>query len=280
MSLTTGSIIKINSDIFTVKCKDSSIVDCKSRGKFRYSNLTPLVGDLVLIDKQKNTIEGIEERKNYLLRPPVANIDKSLIVTSVKSPDINLTLLDKLISISVINKIEPVIIFTKLDLLNKQELKNIKKLKKYYQKIGIKVFDNIKINKLKRSLKGSIVTLCGQTGAGKSSLINKLNKELNLETNEISKALGRGIHTTRIVELYEILNFYVVDTPGFSSIDISNYKEEEIKNSFYEFRNIKCKYNNCKHEKETSCGIIEELNKGKILESRYLNYLKFIKELK
>lgn len=276
--LTTGKIIKINSDLMTVKCRDNNLIDCKSRGKFRYNNLTPLVGDIVLIDKEKQIIEGIEERKNFLLRPPVANIDASLIVTSVKEPVMELSLLDKLISIVTINHIEPVIVFTKIDLLNKTELKNIKKISKYYQSIGIKVFNNKRINKLKRFLKNKTVTVCGQTGAGKSTLINKLDKTLNLDTKEISKALGRGVHTTRIVELYQIKNFYIVDTPGFSAIDISNYSKEEIQNSFIEFKNLHCKFSNCQHEKEVGCAIIEQKNKGKILESRYNNYLRFIKE--
>jgi len=119
------------------------------------------------------------------------------------------------------------------------------------------------------------VTVCGQTGAGKSTLLNKFDKNLNLDTNEISESLGRGKHTTRIVELFEIDNFYIVDTPGFSSIDINIYSIEEIKNSFVEFRNIECKFKDCKHINELGCNIIDNKN---ILISRYENYLSFIKE--
>jgi len=272
-----GLIIKVNSDTFTVKC-DNLYIDTKARGKNRYEKIKPLVGDLVLIDKEKKVIEKVLERDNFLLRPPVANIDKALIVTSVKEPNLSLTLLDKLISIVTINKIEPVIVFTKLDKASKDELKNIKKLKKYYESIGIKVFDNKKIRRLKRYLKNNIVTVCGQTGAGKSTLINKIDKNLNLATNEISESLGRGKHTTRIVELFEVDNFYIVDTPGFSSIDINTYTKEEIKNSFIEFKNIECKFKDCNHEKEVGLKIIELKNNGIILNSRYENYIRFIKE--
>ena len=272
--LKNGLITKINSDTFTVKYNDVYI-DCKSRGKFRNDKVKPLVGDKVLVDIEKYVIENVLERKNYLLRPPVANIDIALIVTSLVKPNLSLNLLDKLISIITINNIEPVIVFTKIDLASKQELKEIKVLSKYYESIGIKVFRNKNIKKLKKYLKGKIVTVCGQTGAGKSTLLNKFDKKLNLETNEISDALGRGKHTTRIVELFQIDNFYIVDTPGFSSIDINIYSIDEIKNSFIEFKNYECKFKDCKHINELGCSIKD--NK-KILSSRYENYLRFIKE--
>ena len=275
--LSEGLIIKVNSDTFTIKV-DNEYLDTKARGKNRYEKIKPLVGDKVLVDKEKSVIEKVLERRNFLLRPPVANIDIALIVTSLKKPNLSLTLLDKLISIVTINNIEPVIVFTKIDLTNKIEMKELKKLSKYYESIGIKVFNNKQVRKITTYLKNKIVTVCGQTGAGKSTLINKLDKNLKLETKEVSDALGRGVHTTRIVELFEIDKFYIVDTPGFSSIDINTYSVEEIKNSFIEFKNIECKFKDCKHEKEKGCVVIEEKNKGKILESRYDNYLRFIKE--
>ena len=275
--LDKGLIIKISSDTFTVKSGNDYIA-CKSRGKFRNNKIKPLVGDKVLIDKEKKVIEQIEERKNYLLRPPVANVDIALIVTSLKKPNLSLILLDKLISIVKINNIEPVIIFTKLDLGDKSEIKELKKLIKYYENIGIKVFVNTKPKKIKKYLKNNIVTVCGQTGAGKSTLINKFDKKLDLATHEISESLGRGVHTTRTVELFEIDNYYVVDTPGFSSIDINNYTKEEIKNSFNEFKKFECKFNDCIHENEQGCQVIENVRKGYILKSRYENYIRFIKE--
>lgn len=275
--LSEGLIIKVNSDTFTVKC-ENIYIDTKARGKNRFEKIKPLVGDKVLIDKEKQVIEKVLERKNFLSRPPVANIDIALIVTSLVKPNLSLSLLDKLISIVTINKIEPVIVFTKLDLANKTELKELKKLIKYYESIGIKVFINKKRRKLKKYLNNKIVTVCGQTGAGKSTLINKLDKKLHLETKEISEALGRGVHTTRIVELFEIDNYYIVDTPGFSSIDINTYSLDDIKESFVEFKNLNCKFKDCHHEKEQGCKVIEEKNKGNILDSRYDNYIRFIKE--
>ncbi len=277
--LSNGIITKVNSDTFTVKV-DNSYLDCKVRGKFRNIKLKPVVGDKVLVDKTNKTIEKVLDRDNYLLRPPVANIDIAIIVTSLVEPNINITLLDKLISIITINKIEPVILFTKLDLGKKSDIKNLKDITKYYQKIGIKVFNNKNLRKIKKYLKGKIVTVCGQTGAGKSTFLNKLDKRLNLQTNEISKSLGRGKHTTRIVELFEIDNFYIVDTPGFSSIDINIYTIEEIKKSFIEFNNITCKFNNCNHLNEKGCKVVELVHNNLIRKSRYDSYIRFIKETK
>ncbi len=125
-----------------------------------------------------------------------------------------------------------------------------------------------------------MVTVCGQTGAGKSTLINRFDKKLNLETKEISTSLGRGVHTTRIVEIYNLNDFNIIDTPGFSAIDISSYSLDEIKNSFNEFKRLKCQWNNCSHVKEKGCQVIQKKNEGYILESRYNSYLSFIEELK
>ena len=208
--MTRGIIVKINSTMYTVKSENETF-NCVLRGKFRYDKITPYVGDRVLFNKDELIINEILERDNYLDRPPVANIDYNIIVTSLKKPDFNSTLLDKLISISEIKNIEPILLFTKLDLVNRSELKEFKQLMKYYKSIGYNVFTNKKINKLKKLLKNKIVTVSGQTGAGKSTFINKLDKNLNLKTNEISESLGRGKHTTRIVELFNINNIYFLD---------------------------------------------------------------------
>ena len=273
-----GALVKINSDTFTVKVNDK-YYDCKSRGKIR--NISkPLVGDKVLVNLGDLIIEDILPRKNALDRPQVANIDMALVVTSLHQPDINLTLLDKLLTIITINKIEPVIVLTKRDLASKGELKEINKLIKYYESIGLKVFNNDEISKLKRYLKGKIVTVCGQTGAGKSSLINKLDKNLNLKTDEISFSLNRGKHTTRIVELFTIDDFYIVDTPGFSQIDLDKYSKEDIKNSFKEFKDNDCYFSDCNHLNNTKgCKVISKVKDGTILKSRYDNYEIFMKEI-
>ena len=226
--------------------------------------------------EKEKVIKEIKPRINTLSRPLVSNINQAFIVTSLKNPDFSSNLLDKLICICILNNIEPIICLTKKDLLTKSEYKDLKKIINYYKKLGIKVVYNNNINKIKKLLKHKTTVFTGQTGAGKSSLMNKLDKSLNFETNEISKALGRGKHTTRTVSLVEINNGKVLDTPGFSDIDLSIYKKEDIRDSFKEFKN-KCKYTNCMHINEKECVVKELVNKNIILKSRYENYIKFIK---
>ena len=221
----------------------------------------------------------ILERKNELDRPVIANVDIALIVTSTKKPNLDLNLLDKLISVITFNDIEPVICFTKLDLLNEVEKENIDNLRKYYEMIGIDCVYNTDTAEIKRLLDNNIVVLAGQTGAGKSSLLNLLDPELNIETNEISEALGRGKHTTRHVELYEISDGYVADTPGFSALDLKDMNKEQLRDTFIEFRDYECKFRDCMHHKESKCGVKEALEEKMILQSRYNNYLLFLEEV-
>lgn len=271
-----GKITRIISNLYTVTSNDKTY-DCRARGKFRKDKLTPIVGDVVKFDEENNYILEIMSRKNYLERPTIANIDSALIITSVKKPDLSLNLLDKQLVLCISNNIEPIIVFTKLDLLTKSELKKIKQIMKYYSSIGIKVTTNNNLYKLKRFIKNKTLVLTGQTGAGKSSLLNKLDKKLNLATNEISEALGRGKHTTRHVELFKYKTSFIADTPGFSSLDINNLSKEEIKNSFLEFRNIECPYKDCNHTNEKECKVKEQVSKHKILKSRYENYINFVR---
>lgn len=272
-----GIIVRQISNQYTVNIKGKDYV-CNARGKFRNLNLSPLVGDRVKVDIDKLLIEEILPRKNTLNRPSVSNIDIALVVTSVKKPDLSLSLLDKEISVILNNNITPVICLTKLDLLNKSEYKDIKILKKYYEDIGIIVLTNKNLFKLKRMLKNKTIVLTGQTGAGKSTLLNKLNKKLNIETKPISEALNRGVHTTRHTEIYKIKNMFFVDTPGFSSLDLNNVTKEELKNTFNEFKKYECSFKDCMHIKEKGCKVIEAVSKGKILPSRYINYTRFLKE--
>lgn len=272
-----GIITKQISNQYTVNIKGKEYV-CSARGKFRNLNLSPLVGDKVKVDVEKLLIEEILPRTNTLDRPSVSNVDIALIVTSVKKPDLSLSLLDKEISVILSNNITPVICLTKLDLLNKKELIDIKILKKYYEKIGIVVLTNKNLFKLKKVLKNKTIVLTGQTGAGKSTILNKLNKKLNLETKPISEALNRGVHTTRHTEIYQIKNMYFVDTPGFSSLDLKNITKEELKNTFKEFLNYECDFKDCMHIKEKGCKVLIAVSEGKILPSRYINYTRFLKE--
>jgi len=271
-----GRITKLISNKYTVDVNGVKY-DCIPRGKFRHNNITPLVGDIVTFDSDELVIEDIRKRYNYLDRPNVANVDIALIVTSLAKPKLSLTLLDKELTLVTSKKIKPIICFTKKDLLNKEDEKELKEIVKYYKSIGIDVLFNDNLLKLKWLLKGKTVVLTGQSGAGKSTLLNRLNKNLKLETKPISDALGRGVHTTRHTEIYYLNKIYFIDTPGFSSLDL-NISKEELRDSFIEFSNRKCKYKDCYHKNEDGCGIIPEVGKS-ILPSRYLNYIEFLRSI-
>lgn len=270
-----GTIVKQISNLYTVNI-DNVLYDCKARGKFYHDKITPLVGDYVKIDIDNKYILEVLPRKNSLKRPSIANVDTCIIITSVKEPNLDLNLLDKLLCIIIHNKIKPIICFTKVDLLDSKENIELQKIIKYYQNIGIKNFINTEIKEITKEIANNIVVLTGQTGAGKSSLLNRLDETLNLETKPISKALGRGVHTTRHVELFKYKTSLIADTPGFSSLDIDILTNEEIKNTYPEF-NVECEYRDCNHIKEKKCKVKKLVEKGKILESRYNNYLKFMR---
>ena len=273
-----GIIIKNISNDYVVKIGDN-LYNCKPRGKFRKDKLIPLVGDIVEIDTKNNYILNIKKRKNSLIRPSVANIDKAIIITSVK-PKLDTNLLDKLLVITSYNKIEPIICFSKLDLLNEEELNEINDIMDYYKKIGYTVIRNTDLEEIKLIFKDSLSVFVGQSGSGKSTLLNNLDKSLELKTNEISKSLGRGKHTTRHVELYSLFDGLVVDTPGFSSLDLFELSNIDIRDNMKEmFDNLDfCKYRDCMHVKEDNCYIKELVSKKEILKSRYDNYLSFLKK--
>ena len=273
-----GRIIKIVSNDYTVKCEDGNTYICKARGVFRNKKITPLVGDFVKITKEKHLIEEIMERKNELIRPPVSNIDIALVVTSAKEPDFSSNLLDKMLDIIEFNNIKPVICISKYDLLD--NTKEMDEIIAYYKKIGYKVFINTQIEDIKKIFKDNVTILTGQTGVGKSSLINKLEKSMDLKTGEISKALGRGKHTTIHTELFELFDGYVADTPGFSSLNFIGMNKEDIRDNFIEFNEYKdkCKYRDCMHVNEDDCEIKRRVSNNEILKSRYDNYVKFILE--
>ncbi len=273
-----GRIVKIISNLYSVDVA-GTIYEARARGKFRNDEVTPLVGDFVVIDTEDKYILEIEKRRNYLNRPMIANTDVGLIITSVKDPDLSLNLLDKELLVVSNAGIEPVIVLTKMDLLSGDKKKEIKKIFDYYRKLGVKVFTNKEIFKLKWFLRGKVIVLTGQTGAGKSTLLNKFDKDLNLATSPISKALGRGVHTTRHVELFKIGGMYIADTPGFSALDL-NFSKETLKSLYPEFKGVTCKFQDCSHAKEKGCGVIQAVEDGKILKSRYENYLKFRGEVK
>ncbi len=276
---TRGQIVKIISNAYTVASGGEEFI-CHMRGKFRNLKVTPVVGDYVLIDTEKKTVEEILERKNFLERPFVANIDQAIIVSSVREPDLSLNLIDKLIVIMEINKIKPIICLTKLDLLTNDERKQITHLFTYYEALGYKVVANDNEKEIIKLFKNKTSVLTGQTGAGKSSLLNRLDSTLLLKTGEISKALGRGKHTTRHVELLSLFEGKVLDTPGFSNLDFSKYTKEDIRASFIEFDRYNCKYRGCMHIKEDDCAVKEAVQDNAILLSRYENYEKILSEVK
>lgn len=269
-----GKIIKNISNDYTVK--SDKLYICKSRGKFRNEKIIPLVGDNVVFDPDNNYILEIKKRKNELVRPPISNIDQAYIITNV-IPSFNTNLLDKLLCIIEYNNITPIIIFTKLDLLNDKD--EIYEYINYYKKIGYQVYVNTELDEIKKTFDSKISVFTGQTGAGKSTLLNMIDHELNLKTDQISQALGRGKHTTRHVELLEICNGLVADTPGFSSLDFYDMENTDIRDNMIEFNEFKesCKYRDCMHINEDGCAVKDNTY---ILKSRYNNYINFVKNNK
>ena len=271
-----GRIIRQISNDYTVLSDKEYI--CKARGVFRKNAETPLVGDIVEFDQSKKLILKIKPRINSLVRPAISNVDQALIVTSVKHPDFSTNLLDKLLTIIEYNNIKPIICFTKLDLLNEKERKTIEEYMSYYSNLGYIVLTNESKKNFKGLFKDKITVFTGQSGAGKSSLLNLLNPDLELKTGDISYALGRGKHTTRHTELYKLDDGLIADTPGFSAIDLSALKPIEIRDNMIDMFNAleSCKYRDCMHIKEDGCSIRERIKDDKILKERYENYINFI----
>lgn len=272
-----GQIIKISSNRHIVSSNNKTY-NTIPRGKFRKDKLIPKVGDYVRFNEKSLVIEEILPRKNTFNRPMVSNIDRAFIITSLVNPDFSLGLLDKFIAHMELQKIDIVICLTKTDLVSRETYDKIKEIMVYYTNIGYTVLTNLELDRIKELIKDKTVVFIGQTGAGKSTLLNKLNPNWNLKTGEVSLALGRGRHTTRNVELYDFLDGKVLDTPGFSALDLSIYKKEDIKYAFREFSNYSCPFRDCSHTKEKECVIKKAVEEGEILKSRYDSYLKFYEE--
>ncbi len=270
-----GKIIKTVSNSYTVLVQKKAYL-CEGRGKLKYEKRRPRVGDNVVID-ENNRITDILPRKNDLIRPAIANVDQAYLIISLKHPNLDLNLLDKLLVLVAYHKIEPIIVFTKGDLLSSLEKKEIIKIKTYYQKIGYQVYLNDELDKIKKTFKGKIGVFTGQTGAGKSTLLNRIDPTLHLDTNEISYSLNRGKNTTTHVELLYLCGGWIADSPGFSSVCLPMAKEH-IKDGMIEFENYKekCEYRDCTHTHEQDCEVKRQVEKGTILKSRYENYRKFI----
>ena len=286
MNRLTGLIIKAISGFYYVEAADC-IYECKARGAFRKKGIRPSVGDKVVIsvhDENTAEVEEILPRKNYLVRPPLANLDRLFIVSSVAEPSPSALIIDKICAVAVSKGIEPVVVFTKSDLADCSALADI------YKAVGIEAVEfSIKSetdkSRMLSLLEGKISAFTGNTGVGKSSLLNALFPELDIATAEISKKLGRGRHTTRHSQLYKTDGGYVADTPGFSTVDIERYeliRKDDIASCFPEFRKYvdECMFTGCSHTCEKGCAVIEAVRNGKIPQSRHNSYRQMYDEVK
>lgn len=268
---------------------NQSISIAKPRGIFRIKGISPKVGDYVEYTKNVGdaTITNIDKRTTNLVRPAICNISQAFVVFSVKEPELNLNLLDRFITILEYYNIEPILVFNKWDLLiDEEEKEEVLKIINYYKSIGYKaIITSVKtnlLNELSSYIDNNISVITGQSGVGKSSLINGIDPQFSIKTNKISKALNRGKHTTRHVELLKINNGWLADTPGFGTMEFIDMDEVDVSHSFVEFfkESSNCKYNGCLHVNEPHCKIKELVNDNVILKSRYENYLQFVEEIK
>ncbi|KXZ39606.1 ribosome biogenesis GTPase [Alkalithermobacter thermoalcaliphilus JW-YL-7 = DSM 7308] len=266
------------------------LYECKARGIFRKKKLTPLVGDIVdiqVIDEEnkKAVIENIYERTTELIRPPIANVSKAVIVFSVTDPKPNFSLLDRFIVLSEKEGLDIAICITKVDLDDNDEFSKIKDVyKDLYKVIPVSNKLGLGIDEVKKELKGHISVFAGPSGVGKSSLLNSIDSNLNLQVGQISEKVKRGKHTTRHAQLIKLEEeCFVADTPGFSSLLLSEIDTDELKEYFIEFKDLafECKfYKNCLHENEPGCRVKEALDEGRISNERYSSYIQLLNEIK
>ncbi|MBQ2753576.1 MAG: ribosome small subunit-dependent GTPase A [Firmicutes bacterium] len=285
--MTEGIIIKGVGGFYYVSNADG-VYECRARGIFRKENIKPMVGDKVKIQiidekKKKGNVEVIEERKNSLIRPRVANVDQAVIVFAAASPNINLDLLDRFIVLVEEQELEAVICINKTD-LDKEE--NYKAIAETYRRAGYEVIclcaqkgENVDL--LKEALRDKISVFAGPSGVGKSSLINCLNPDFKLETGEVSAKIERGRHTTRHAQLMELFeNSFIVDSPGFSSLFLDHIDKDKLKYYFREFENYNdtCYYNGCSHTHEPDCSVKSKVGE-EISQERYDRYVSLYNEL-
>ncbi len=297
----TGRIINLCGGVYKVLLDNNETVNVKARGKLRavkklsknensLSNKesvmtikeSPKVGDMVEVEN--DMISKILDRKNSMIRPDVANVDQILLTFACVEPDFSFYLLDLFLVNILKQKIEPVIVITKIDKLEDEKLEVFKKELDYYKALGYKVIfvsshNNIGLDEVAHALENKITILSGQTGAGKSTLINGLIPEFNLQTQEISYALGRGKHTTREINLYSYKNGFIGDTPGFSKLSLNGIDKNELASYFVEFKKYTCKFKDCYHNHIKGCRVEEAVLNGEILKSRYDNYLKMLEQI-
>lgn len=285
-----GQIVKALSGYYYVQDKETKrIWQCRARGVFKNRNITPLVGDYVLYEPStstEGTVKEVLERKNQLIRPPIANVDQVLLVFSVEEPAINLLLLDKFLIHIEAAGIQPLICLSKVDLLDAVEEKYPEI--EVYSQIGYSVIktsarSKTGLEELKPYLINRTTVLAGQSGVGKSSLLNALHPSLNLATQAISNRLGRGRHTTRHVELIPLpFGGVVADTPGFSQLDFFQIEPEELGRLFIEFNQYTavCKFRGCLHLNEPGCAVKQAVQESKLAPHRYQHYQQFLTEIR
>ena len=280
-----GRIINIISNIFYVEAEEK-IYECTSRGIFKTKEEKPVVGDNVLIEveNEKGNILEIVDREKYIKRPKMANLTQLMLVVSSKNPVPDLLMLDKQLAFAEFLNVKPIIVINKMD-LDEEQAENIEKI---YSNIGYTVIktnakENINVEEIKKYLEGNISGFSGNSGVGKSTLINSIFEKEETIEGEISKKNSKGKNTTTSVKLYKIGNdSYIADTPGFSNFDIYEIPYKKLYKYFVEFNDYieKCEYQDCTHIKEEICGVKEALKEGSIPESRYNNFKKMYEELK
>lgn len=274
-----GRIIKSLAGFYYVE-SDGVVYQTRARGNFRKKGQTPYVGDFVDFsaeDHSEGYILAIHDRKNSLVRPPIVNIDQAVVIMSAKEPDFNANLLDRFLVLLEHKAIEPIVYISKMDLLTSPD--EIAAIQKQYQEIGYQFCTSL--DELLPLLTDKVTVFMGQTGVGKSTLLNRIAPQLHLETGEISDSLGRGRHTTRAVSLYDAHGGKIADTPGFSSLDYEVDNAEDLSEAFPEIRQAShgCKFRSCTHTHEPSCAVKDEVEAGQIWQVRYDNYLQFLSEI-
>lgn len=274
-----GRIIKALAGFYYVESQ-GQVYQTRARGNFRKKGHTPYVGDFVEFSAEENSegyILSIHERKNSLVRPPIVNIDQAVVIMSAVEPDFNSNLLDRFLVLLEQKQIQPIIYISKTDLLS--DLSQMEQFRKLYQAIGYAF--TWSLDELLEMLEGQVTVFMGQTGVGKSTLLNRIAPELELETSEISESLGRGRHTTRAVSFYNVHGGKIADTPGFSSLDYEVDNAEDLSEAFPEIRKAShgCKFRSCTHTHEPGCAVKQALEEGAIDQGRYDNYLQFLSEI-
>ncbi len=280
-----GRIIRQTGGFYYVDTGDA-VMECRARGLFRKQGITPFVGDIADVERTedgKGFVVSLQQRKNSLIRPPVANIDRLLLILSITDPPPNLLVVDKMLAIAEYKGIDAAIVVTKSDLADTDPLCEL------YSSVGYEVKS---INSLADSpeaitalIAGRLCVLAGNTGVGKSTLLNAIDPALALKTGETSQKLGRGRHTTRVTELFSLCGGLIADTPGFSSLETAQFeriRKDKLELCFREFAPYlgQCRFTGCSHTKEKGCAVLSGLQSGKIAPSRHESYLEMYEEAK